>query len=246
MGIYSDYQSKLAPPAFQGPNGTMIETTFGAEKDTEFDRARQGLLSNLPDQAPPDALDYIGDERMMARATTEAPSDNGGTRDQAYAERLRTVWDSPAGWSYAGSHGSLLYALDRAGFPMGDPNGCHIIQRVKRYSWLTGSGGTVVFGTHPGWTFDGSPPAIWNQFGLIFGADFSPPIGSVFQAGDPSANLLNSIVAAWKPVKARFMGTQVMLNGPWWDWPPGVNWNDPGRNWGDGISTGTMRFVPPV
>src|SRR6185312_12511067 len=137
-----------------------------------------------------------------------------------------------------------LFALQRAGFPMGDPNGAHIMQRIHLYSWL--ASGVVTFGTHPDWNFDASPPSAWNQFGIVFGADFTPPVGSVFQDGDPSAALLNSIVAAWKPAKARFMGSRVQVAGPWWDWPVGVAWDDVGRDWGDGVTTGLSRFVAPT
>lgn len=235
-GNYESYQSLLAPPFLQGQNATVLERQFGAEKNLELERARQGSLANILGSCPWDALDYIGQERGLPRATTESPGDNGGAHDLAYAERLRTCWDAPSGWSYAGSHAGLLYALDRAGFPMGDPAGAHVIQRYKRYSWLTASGGSPAYGDHPVWTFDGSDARLWNQFGIVFGADVAG-----LSAGTPLAALLNATVDTWRPRKARFMGTWIVVSGTIWGWPIGANWGDGGRNWG-----GVSRFVPPI
>src|SRR6185369_8237222 len=114
VASYSDYQSKLAPPWLQGPNGLIIQQGLGAEKDDFLDRTRQGVLSNFPDQGPTDALPHIGADWVLPQADGESDDD--------YRERLRTAWDSESGWSFAGSHGSLLRALDRAGFPMGTPD----------------------------------------------------------------------------------------------------------------------------
>jgi len=235
--LYRNYQSNLVRTTdWQAPRIKLLEADLGTEKDIQFERARQAALSNNPAVCPDDALAYIGQERGLPQAVGESISD--------YRERLRTCWDRADGWRFAGSHGALLFALQRAGFPMGDPNGAHIMQRIHLYSWL--ASGVVTFGTHPDWNFDASPPSAWNQFGIVFGADFTPPVGSVFQDGDPSAALLNSIVAAWKPAKARFMGSRVQVAGPWWDWPVGVAWDDAGRDWGDGITTGLSRFVAPT
>ena len=231
-GIYETYQRNLGPPSLQLQNGRLIEGNFGAEKDVAFERARQGLLVGFPGVGPSDALDLIAAERQLPRGVGESNAD--------LAARLQVCWDDAHGWLPAGSHKSLLYALDRAGFPMGDPAGAHIIQRHKRYAWLTASGGTPVYGTHPLWNFDGSDPRYWTQFGIIFGADV---VG--LSAGTPLANQLNAIVDLWRPRKARFMGTRVQVTGPWWDWPIGVQWDQGGRLWADGITTGISRFVPP-
>lgn len=223
MASYSDYQSKLAPPWLQGANGTIIQQGLGAEKDVFLDRTRQGVLANFPDQGPADALPHIGADWVLPQAAGESNAN--------YRERLRTAWDSVSGWSFAGSHGSLLRALDRAGFPMGTPDGCHIIQRTQRYTYLTATGGDPVFGVHAGWQFDGSPPGLWNQFGLLFGADVSG-----LTDGSALADRLNTTVRLWKPGKARFMGTKVIVSGPTWGWPIGVRWGDMGLTWGGGVT----------
>ena len=235
--LYRTYQSNLVQTGdWQGANVKRLESRFGDEKDVEFERARQGLLSNNPVTCPPDALPYIGQERMLPQGVAESTAD--------YRARLKAAWDRADGWLFAGSHGSLLQALARAGFPTGDPNGAHVMQRIKLYSWI--ASGVVTFGTHPQWDWDSAPAGYWNRFGLVFGADPAVPVGVSLADGDPSAALLNSIVAQWKPAKALFVGTWVELTGPWWDWPVGVQWDAGGRNWGDGISTGLSRFVHPL
>lgn len=226
--LYRDYQSRLVRTGdWQGQRIKLLEQDLGGEKDIQFERARQAVLSNNPAKCPADALDVIGKERGLPRAAS-------GESDAAYAERLRTCWDAADGWSFAGSHGGLLKALARAGFPQGDPAGAHIVQRVNLYSWL--AAGVVTFGTHALWTFDGSPPGIWNQFGIIFGADVAG-----LSAGSASAAVLNQLVASWKPAKARYMGCWVIVSGTVWGWPPTAKWGDAGRLW----SSATVRFIPP-
>lgn len=225
MGVYSDWQSKLAPPWLRRDNGGIIERTYGAEKDVQLDRANQALLAGIPGRGPVDALSPIGIERQLPRA--------GAETDDDYEERLRTAWSSLAGFRRGGSHGGLLRALERAGFPMGNPDGCHVVQRTKRYSYLSGS--TVVYGTHS-MSWNSQPLTIWNQFAIIFGADFAPLV-----TGSPEAETLNRLVRLWKPAKARFMGTWVITTPPVWGWPPETEWGDPGLDWGESAS----RFIPP-
>lgn len=213
--LYEDWQSRLAPPWLRRTNGEKIERAYGGAKDVQLDRANQALLAGIPGQGPSDALGYIGAERSLPRVSGEA--------DNVYSERLRTAWDGLDGWSFAGSHGSLLRALQRAGFPMGSPSGCFIVQKTRRFSYLNGS--TVTFGTHPGMVWDDSPDTVWNQFAIFIGADVAG-----LDVGTPLADTLNRIVRAWRPAKARYMGCWVIVTGPVWDWPVGTLW-DPGINW---------------
>lgn len=230
--LYAIYQSQVAPGCLQRANGKIIETTFGAEKDVEADRARQGVLSNLPGFQPSDAVPYTGEERQLPQAVGESVPN--------WMERLRNVWTGTDGWSFAGGDWSILQALARAGFPMGTATGVNIVHRYAEYSYL--AAGVLTRGTHGGYLFDGSPAYLSNQFMIVVGADFTPPIGSVFQTGDPSADLFNDLVDQWKPAKWRFMGTVVMLGGLSWGWPPATLWDPAGPKWG-----GTPpRFVSPV
>lgn len=234
MSVYEDYQLRLAPPWLRRTNGEKVERVYGREKDTQLDRANQALVAGLPGYGPTDALGFIGAERMLPRISGEASN--------VYAERLRTAWSSLGGWSYAGSHGSLLRALERAGFPMGTPNGCHVVQKTRRFSYLAGS--TVTFGTHPGMTWDGLGPEYWNQFGIIFGADVvaGGALPDDLEEGSRSADTLNKIVRQWKPAKARFMGTWVVVTAPVYGWPVGTQWGQVGLDWGESDS----RFISPT
>jgi hypothetical protein len=223
--LYRTYQSNLIQTGdWQGANIKLLESDLGTEKDIEYERARQGMLSNNPITCPPDALPYIGQERGLPQAVGETTAN--------YRLRLKAAWDRADGWLFAGSHGSLLFALQRAGFPQGDPAGAHIMQHIKLYSWLVGS--TVTFGTHVDWGFGAPLPSQWQQFGIIFGADVAG-----LSAGTALANVLNTLVAAWKPAKAQYMGCWVVVSGSIWGWPIGVTWGAGGRTWG-----GTSRFIP--
>jgi len=226
---YGDFQTRTGPPWTQAPNAAAWQTALGDEKSNQLDLVRQATIIDVPGLAPDDAIDLVGADRMLPRAV--------GEDSATYAERLRTCWDGPDGWRFAGSHGSLLLALARAGFPTGLAIGAVIIQRTKRYSYLDGAPGSysVTFGTHNGWTFNEQDRRYWNQFGIIFGANIAD-----LDVGTPRARILNAIVRAWKPAKARFMGTTVVVSGSIWGWPFGVNWGDPGRLWG-----GVSKIIPP-
>ncbi len=224
---YADYQSKLAPGFLRNTNGRIWEETLGAEKDVQLDVNRQAVIADLPGTGPVDGLDLIGADRVLPRATGES--------DVAYAERLRTSWDAADGNAFRGSHGGMLKALARAGFPTGLASGAVIIQRTKRYSYI--SSGTVTFGVHGGWSFNDQGPQFWNQFGIIFGGDVAG-----LDVGTASALRLDAIVKAWKPAKARFMGTRVIVSGTVWGWPLGVEWGDVGRDWDAAVT----RFIPPL
>ena len=190
-GLYQQTQRNIVPPRFKFPNSQTIEGVYGAEKDTEAERARaQGILPNLPGTAPPDALPIIAAERQLRRASSDT--------DTSFGEYLRTAWDTQY---RSGLHRRVLEELDRAGFPMGDPDGAHVMQRYKRYSWLTASGGLFTEGTHPVWTFDGAPLTLNTQWGLVFGADV---VG--LSDGTPSAETLNDICDRLGPQKVRVRG----------------------------------------
>lgn len=240
---YRDLETKLAPGWLQQANGAKLLGELGGVKDDMLDRARQAVLVNLLNQGPGDALETIGAERQLPRAANETPADSDGTthiygpNDAAYAARLRSCWDAADGWSFAGSHGGLLKALNRAGFPK-DTTGTNIVQRTKRYSWLDTDGVTVHFGTHGGFTWDATGPEYWNRFGLIFGTDV---VG--LSSGTPLADVLNTTVTLWKPAKALYMGAWVFPSGIRWGWPLTLEWGVGGHTWGE--AGGTNRFIPP-
>jgi hypothetical protein len=226
-GLWQKTQQNLGPPSTKLPNAQVVEGEYGAEKDVEAERARQGMLTALPGLTPVDALPFIAQERQIPKAASDT--------DATWAEALRTAWDAHARNT---SHRRILEALDRAGFPMGDPAGAHVMQRFKRYTWLTSSGGSFAEGTHPPWTFDPTAPRwMWNQFGIIFGADVPG-----LTVGSPMADLLNETIDSLQPADGNFMGTWIIVSGPTWGWPVGTTWGQVGRNWGGGVT----RYIPPL
>lgn len=236
VGLWQAFQRGLGPPSLKFPNAQLVEGDYGAEKDVLFERARQGLLSNLPTYGPADALPYSGQERKLPRAVD---IDGAAVESDAdYAERQRTSWAGDNSWQPAGAHAPILRALDRGGFPMGDPDGAHVMQAYKRWSWLTASGGSPVYSTHARrWKFGGVPKWNPNAFSIIFGADVPE-----LTLGSPAAKRLNEIVDEWRPRKARFMGTWIIISGLAWGWPPGVHtWGEGGLVWG-----GVVRVIPPM
>ena len=131
----------------------------------------------------------------------------------------------------------MLEELDRAGFPMGDPDGAHVMQRYKRYSWLTASGGFVHRGDAPGLDLRRGASDPQHAVGVVFGADV---VG--LSDGTPSAETLNDICDRFGPRKSAFVGTWIIVSAPSWGFPIGAAWGDSGRTWGGG----STRFVAPT
>lgn len=232
---YADYQKFISPPWLQRDPAGKFQAATGTEADTLADHVRQAAVSGFPDttgatvNTPPDALPFIGADRVLPRRVDAAET------DAAYAERLRVAWDT---WQFAGSHGGLLMALARAGFPTGTASGANIVQRTKRYTYLTGWPGAPVvnYATHSGFSL-GVAPNLWNRFGIVFGADFT--IGGISLAtGTAVATILGNLVRTWKPAKAYYVGAWVIVSGPIWGWPPTAVWGV--GTWGGGSS----RFIP--
>ncbi len=252
MSEFSKYQERHGPGFLQGPNGGAWGRALGEEKNYQLDTNRQAVLADIPrPTSTADELVYIGADRALPRAIgsylggLSPESDPANTQaDAAYAERLRTCWDANDGHRFKGSHGGLLRALARAGFPVGLAVGAVLIQRTKRYSYLSDTvPGQVVFGVHSGWTFNPQGPDMFNQFGIMFGADLGndPATGLPKLAdGTQMAITLNALVREWKPAKARYMGAKVVVSGSIWGWPIGATWGQAGRNWG-----GVSRFIAP-
>ena len=107
-GLWQKTQQNIVPPRFKFPNSQTIEGIFAAEKDTEGERARQGMLTNLPGIAPVDALPIIAAERVLRRASSDT--------DATFAEYLRTAWDTQY---RAGSHRRVLEEARPRGLPDG-------------------------------------------------------------------------------------------------------------------------------
>jgi hypothetical protein len=242
---YAEWLQTQGPSWILDPNGKALAKTTGAAYDVERDRILQAVLKRFPTAgqldtdpasatfgqlliAPDDALEQIGDDRMLRRGVGETSA--------SYAARLLGAWDT---WPLAGSHYGILRALALAGYV--DPI---IVQDNGRWSRLTGSTGTIADLTigslmgcknrsaHPGWFFD-YVTTFYSRFGIVFEADASNLQTLSGQA------ILNEIVSEWGPERI-FVGTWVALaGGKLLGWPLS-------RVLGGGETLGgnSVRFIP--
>lgn len=283
---YKDHYPQLAPPPLNGPNGKKYFQGIGTWLDNERSRLLQGVLARFPgkilrdptrldsnpsdpnEYAPADALDQIGEDRLIPRGGAASGTPE---TDTAYAARLLDAWkiwggdDTPVTGKGgpAGSHLGILNALKAAGFPTGS-TGATIVQYNGTYSQLDGSG-NLVFGdlmqcihradltgalTSPrGWMFDAldsqirtgetSGPAHWASFGVVFPADVS---GLDNTYGNAKKSVLNETVRRWRPAKAWYRGAWVVVGSA-----KPLGWPVPSRTLvtEPALGTGTVRFIDP-
>ncbi len=228
MSKYVDWLPRLVPTWLQGEWGGKWLTAVSAELDEITDELIQARKVSMPGAvsttvAAAQALAEIGDERQLERGPTET--------DAQYGERLRLAWDV---FPRMGAHGALLGQLDIAGF---DRPNLYVIQRSGRRSTRTG-GGATTFTDGPIWTWSGKPPEAYAEFGLLFTAA-QPSITWSSGAGfSEAAAKLNRLAWKWRPGKADFMGTTIIVSGATWGWPTTRTWGS--FNWG-----GSSVFIPP-
>lgn len=242
---YADWLKTQGPSWILGPQGKALAGATGGAYDIQRDRILQAVLARFPTAgqldstpgsatfgqlltAPSDALDQIGADRGLPRASGEA--------DAAYAARLLAAWDI---WPFAGSHYGVLRALKTAGYP-----GAIIVQDNGRWSRLTGSAGTIADMTqgslmacinrssHPGWTFDDRTD-FYSRFGIVFETDASNLSSTGGQA------ILNGIVDEWRPAKALFVGSFVILVGRIFGWTTGITFGT-----APNLGGNSVRIIP--
>lgn len=248
MSSYVDYMPSVAPPWLRRNVGDKYWQAVGQMLDAEAQRFRDATLASFPDDAPADALDAIGRDRGLPRAAGEG--------DAAYRVRLRQAWEAWGGddtpitgkGGGAGTHLGMLNALRALGLPIG-ASGMTIVQQNGRYSQLDGAGNLVVgslmncvhrldltgaINVQPGWTFEGRD-TFYSEFGLVFPADVPTlTANSVLAAG------VHQAVRKWRPSKALFVGTWIIVAGRTLGWPTG-------RTLGTEPNLGgnTIRYIEP-
>lgn len=218
---YEEYFGEIEPPWYQGKWAKRFFGCVGRQMDANVELFREAVLARLPLFAPDDALEVIGENRMLPRGSTETLAD--------YRARLMKAWELWAGDNTpgtgkgggAGSHLGMLVALKAAGLPTG-ANGATIVQQNGRYAQLDGSG-NLVLGTlatcanrmnllgnveaRPGWTFDGR-----DNFYSVFAVVVPTPV-------TVDAAAVNAAVEAWRPAKAIYVGAFVITAGRVLGWP---------------------------
>jgi hypothetical protein len=89
----------------QGPVMAGYLRAIGEALDVQLDAAGQAVAARIIALAPPDALGWIGAERLLPRYP--------GDTDDTYRARLQRAWDL---WQLAGTAAGILAALDACGF----------------------------------------------------------------------------------------------------------------------------------
>jgi len=222
---YADWLPLLAPNWLQGPVGKPFLQQLGQLLDDERALLVAATQARFPDVTPLEALPIMGAERQLEQGPNEAP--------ELYAGRLKNAWGT---WKDAGSHPALLRQLEIAGFTVSDK---WLIQRNGRRSTITAN--VVSFASGPFWTFDGKPPAFYNQFGLLFPGAMPSVTWDPTNGFSPDAATINRLCQKWRPGKAKFMGTYVIASSAVWGWPTTRTWGGMGVNW----ASGSARFIPP-
>jgi hypothetical protein len=185
------------------PQSNAWLESIGQTKDFLLDRILQGVKARFPEFAPTDALDLIGQERLIPRLTDED--------DDSYRARLLHAWDT---WTQAGTALGLLRALYVAGYS------ARVLQAGKEFA-LDGSQNLVITNlTRPSYHPAGIAPGFWSAFDVIIGPTLPvgwPPVPAIT---DPAALQIFSIIKLWKPAHALCAHVIILESGWFLDIPP--------------------------
>ncbi len=226
--LYSKWIQLLMPGPQQGPWSARFMKVIGEVIDEIVDELTQAARIGMPGAmngtpASDEALALIGLERQLEAGTLET--------DASYAARLYSAWDT---WKEAGSHAALLKQLYIAGF---DITNLYVIQKSGKRSQLTPPS-TITYTQGPVWTLDGKPAEAYAAFGLLFVTPQPLLTWSEGVGYSDAAAHLHRIARRWRPAKAEFWGTEILISGAAWGWPTTRTWGS--FNWG-----GTTTFLPP-
>lgn len=234
---YEAYQPSILPAWLQNQAGLDWAAVLGNLKDRVLNGVRTAAISGMPLVGPVDALPAIGYERQLVRGISET--------DEQYALRLWGAWEA---WKRAGTPLGILLQLEALypGVPMVLVQQAHRAYSLDPDTTLPTDDRLIITYLPGGWRFDanGGLPLSeghWNRFGLLFPGPLPPTWVDVQAPPTPSTlpsinevNTITSVVLKWKPAKALFMGTWVVVSGRVWGWPPTQAWGDPGLLWGNG------------
>lgn len=209
-------------------------------KDFYLQQAKAGVKLRFPDQATPDALAAIGDERLIDQGNDPL---TGTTETQAaYAARVKGAWgqDNNTGglWYWGGTAFGMLTALAAQGY-----TGIHLIQQ-NGIDWTLPAGVITATARTP-WSFATSN---WNQFILVMPTApaswtgmVTPPTPTSVPSQDEVQKLFR-IIDLWRPVHMLCAGILVIVSGNVWGYPDGKVWGS--HNWGPGVTV-FYPFVQP-
>lgn len=202
-GPYQTYVSgadgSLAIPTWLlDPQGNQWLQAVGQTKDFLLQRVLAGVQARFPGLAPGDALDLIGEERLIPRAP--------GELDANYSQRLIAAWNT---WTRAGTEYGLLLALQAGGYT------CTIVRPQLAFS-LDASNNLVQTPLPTGAYFPaGHPAPFWSAFDLIIGPSNLPagwpPVPSVTSV---EAQRIFQICKLWKAAHA-YLAHVIIIQSGW-------------------------------
>ncbi len=136
--------SDLDPPWLQSDVGGALMRAFRTVLDALVARTVEGVKLGMPGVAPPSALGYIGNDRVIERGPTQASG--------PYAIQLRQAFDI---WRGAGSAHTILTQLRSYFSPSNGPNMRAVSNRAvwHEIAPTTGVVTKTVVGTN--WNWDG-------------------------------------------------------------------------------------------
>jgi hypothetical protein len=221
----------FGPRWAHGPVANAVWAAVGAVMDDQVARMRSAVKLRGADYCAKvgasDALDQIGNDRLLPRGSTDPSLFNES--DASYAARLNVAWTT---WAEAGSPHGLLTALMVAGFPRSH---MYLVNHIGKIYSLDNGGNLVIrtagvcssrmnlLGAIPspllkGFTLD-ARDQFYSHFMLIFTGPLS---GMSYDADYPMKACLNQTVQRWRSGGAIYEGASVILTGnPLLGWPPG-------------------------
>lgn len=215
---YRDFLPDKAPPWMQDSYGRAYLTALGDALDNLALLTKDGVKARFPGYADEPGLGVLSDERGLLRVPGELAA--------AFAERLRAAWRS---WPNAGTPLGLLQTLKVAGYTA-------VLEIVNGREYSLDGSGALVTSTiaSAGWSVDATR-TFWSKFDVLIVAPLPagwPPI-----PGDssPEAELVRTIVRAWKPAHATCGRIAIYQSGELWGRPTGL-WGDAGT-WAGGTVT---------
>lgn len=194
---YDAYELGLMPTWLQGPYGERWATGVGIMKDAMVEGTIAAVKCRWAKTCPEDALQYIGQERLMPQIPGETAA--------AYRTRLQAAWLL---WPFAGTKQGILTALSQLGFTNST------IKENADWTYPPSPG----FSTgQEWWRFwiiidqpNGFGPPLW-RIGDGTNVGSGKTIG--FSYSPQTYPMIRPTVALWKPAHALLVNIVVIISG---------------------------------
>lgn len=214
MGFAEWLLSRLPGPN-RGPRGSALVTIVAGRFDELVERAKAAAKADLPSEAPDDALEYIGEDRVIERMPLEDLD--------VYRARLAGAWEA---WSWACTWRGIASPIILAGLGAPTLLTQRQLPRPPRPEWW--SRFTVLFTGRFVWdgglTWDGE--AAWDSRVVA-------PIETMDI--DAARDRLRHLIRPWKSAHDR-VTSAIIARGAWL-WDDGEAWESAGAVWDAAVVT---------